>query len=147
MAVIYGWTYAIFHTTVGWDKGTEAIYNYWENHWANRVNSYVFDTAGSLFTDADEITEIATLVNKMMIQTNLFLKGEANETPMQSGFYSNPGFPDFSGYPDDNKGQGSGDYIMLNKYKEKYGETLARVDLVRIGVDPDNVSFPVRGRY
>jgi hypothetical protein len=144
MAVIYGWTYAEFHARVGWDKGAEAVYNEWENHWARRINSYIFDSADTLFTDANEILEIQTLVNKLMVLTNLFLKGESNETPLQSGFYANPGFPDFDGEPTANQGIGSGDYIMLNKYKNKYGDEQMRVDRIRMSVDP--AEYPP-GRY
>jgi len=137
MAVIYGWTYAQFHSNVGWDKGGATEYDFWENYWAIQINSYIFNIAGTLLTDADEIKEIQTLVNHLMILTNLYLKGETNETPLQSGFYS-IGFPEFAGDPDENNGMGSGDYIILNKYKAKYGQELARVDRIRMGVDPSD---------
>lgn len=143
MAVIYGWTYAQFQTTVGWEKGTEAVYILWENFWAKRINSYVFDSADTLFTDANEILEIQTLVNKMMILMNLYLKGDSNETPIQNGFYG-IGFPDFEGEPMDNDGIGSGDYIILNKYKARHGDELMRVDSFRLGVNP--ADYPP-GRY
>lgn len=144
MAVIYGWTYANFHSRVGWDKGNEAVYIAWENHWARRVNSYVFDSADTLFTDANEILEIQTLVNKMMVLMNLYLKGESNETPLMSGFYTGPGFPDFEGEPEHNKGAGSGDYIILNKYKQKYGDEGMRIDRIRMAINP--ADYPP-GRY
>ena len=145
MAVIYGWTYAQFHARVGWEKGGATIYEAWENIWANKINSYIFEIAGTLLTDADQILEIQTLVNKMMILTNIYLKGDSNETPLQSGFYTGPGFPDFEGFPDDNKGIGSGDYVILNKYKRRKGQELVRVDRIRIGINPDN--YPVGGLY
>lgn len=146
MAVIYGWTYAQFHSNVGWDKGGATEYDFWENYWAIQINSYIFNAAGTLLTDADEITEIATLVNRLMIMTNLYLKGESNETPIQNGFYS-IGFPEFAGDPMDNNEKGSGDYIMLNKYKLKYGEEHARADSIRVGIDPENIYFPASRRY
>ena len=145
MAVIYGWTYAIFNANIGWERGAEAVYDYWENYWSIQVNSYIFETAGNLITDADEKTEIQTLVNRMMTLTNLYLKAETNETPMQSGFYENPGFPEFRGSPDDNAEDGSGDYIVLNKYKQKYSDKFSRVDRVRVGIDPDD--YPVGSVY
>ena len=146
MAVIYGWTYAIFHANVGWNKGDETVYNYWENYWAMQIDSYIFSSAGTHITDADEKAEIALLVNKMMVLTNLFLKGEQNESPMGSGFYSNPGFPSFRGYSGDEIDRGSGDYVLLNKYKRKYGEEFARADSIRVGTNPDNIYFPVGRR-
>jgi len=142
MAVIYGWTYARFHANVGWDKGAEAVYDFWENYWALQADAYIFTGTGVHITDANEILELQTLINRMMILTNLYLKGEANESPMQSGFYEGPGFPLFSGYPDDNKGVGSGDYIILNKLKLKHSQTFARADRIRVGVNPDNIYFP-----
>lgn len=143
MAVVYGWAYGTFNTNIGWEKGAEAVYDYWENYWANVVDSYIFDAAGTSLTDADEKLEIQTLVNKMMFMMNLFLKGDDTEKPIQSGFYS-IGFPEFSGSPLDNKGIGSGDFLMLNKYKRKYSSEFARSDNIRIGVDParrSNVYF------
>lgn len=137
MAVIYGWTYAQFQSQVGWEKGAEAVYNEWENYWAIKINSFVFPTAGTLFTLAAEIAEIKGLVNKLMILTNTFLKGEVNEEPFSSGFMMG-GYPDFSGSPSDNGDRGSGDYVLLNKYKSKYSEAFARADNIRVGVDPEN---------
>jgi hypothetical protein len=116
MAVVYGWTYAEFQA---------------------QVDAYIFTGSGTHLTDANEIAEIATIVNSKMILTNLYLKGEQNESPMGSGFYSNPGFPIFAGYPEDNNGIGSGDYIILNKYKREKSQEFARGDSIRVGVDPD----------
>jgi len=78
---------------------------------------------------------------------NTYLKADHNETPLQSGFYMNPGPPQFSGFPDDNNGMGSGDYIILNKYKRKYDKTYRRADSIRIGVDPANIYFRGGGVY
>lgn len=147
MAVIYGWTYAVFHSNVGWDRGVEAVYNYWENYWANKVNTYIFNTPGTLLTDANEIAEIAALINQKMVMTNIYLKGDANETPMASGFYANPFALDFVGDPDDNGGMGSGDFVVLNKYKRLKGEEFARADSIRVGIDPENIHFPVGRRF
>ena len=145
MAVIYGWTYAIFNANIGWERGAEAVYDYWENYWSLQINSYIFQGAGDLLTDADEVLEIQTLVNRMMVLTNLYLKAETNETPMQSGFYESPGFPEFQGEPDDNKQIGSGDYIVLNKYRQKNSKQFSRVDRVRLGIDPGD--YPVGRIY
>ena len=141
MAVIYGWAYAIFHANIGWDRGAEAVYNYWENFWALQADAYMFTTPGTHLTVAAEMAEIQTLINKMMVLMNLYLKGEHNETPMQSGFYASPGFPEFSGEPTDNRGAGSGDYIILNKYKREKSEDFVRADGIRVGVSPDNIHF------
>ncbi len=146
MAVIYGWTYIQFNQRVGWEKGGSSVYEAWEGIWATAINSYIFSVPGTLLTDANEILEIQTLVNKMMILTNLYLKGEDNETPMQTGFYD-IGFPDFVGSPLDNKNLGSGDYVILNKYKRKYDKTYARADSIRIGVDAANIYFRRGGIY
>lgn len=145
MAVIYGWTYAIFNANIGWARGAEAVYDYWENYWSIQVNSYIFQGAGDLLTDADEVLEIQTLINRMMVLMNLYLKAETNEKPMQSGFYADPGFPEFQGEPDDNKDVGSGDYIILNKYRQKNSKQFSRVDRVRMGIDPDD--YPVGRVY
>ena len=144
MAVIYGWTYAEFQARVGWEKGNEAVYDAWENYWAYQADSYIFVGTGVHITDANEKLELQTVINKMMILMNLYLKGESNETPMQSGFYG-IGFPIFVGDPDDNDNIGSGDYIILNKLKLAHGETHARVDRIRMGIDPDD--YPVGSVY
>ena len=141
MAVIYGWAYAIFNANVGWERGAEPEYDYWENYWSLQVNSYIFPTAGSLLTDADEKAEIQTLINRMMVLMNLYLKGESNETPMQSGFYSNPGFPQFQGNPEDSVNASSGDYIILDKYKREKSQNFVRADSIRVGINPDNIYF------
>ena len=145
MAVIYGWTYAQFHANVGWQKGAATEYDFWENYWSIQANSYIFQAAGVLLTDADEIVEMQTLINKMMVLMNLYLKGDSNETPMQSGFYG-IGFPGFVGDPDENDGKGSGDYIMLNKYKRIYGEEHARADQIRMGINPSEMIYFGRER-
>ena len=145
MVVIYGWTYAQFQSNVGWEKGGETEYDFWENYYATKINSYIFPTAGTLLTDAAEILEIQTLVNKMMVLMNLYLKGEHNETPIQNGFYA-IGVPDFVGFPEDNKEICSGDYVVLNKYKRRYDKPYARSDSIRIRVDHANLNFR-RGVY
>lgn len=146
MAVIYGWAYAVFHSNVGWNRGAESVYNYWENYWATLIDSYIFSEAGTgPLTDADEKKEIQTLVNKKMMQTNLFLKGDSTERPIETGFYSY-GFPEFTGRPDDNGEKGSGDYVLLNKYKRVKSEEFARLDSIRVGADPD-ISLYGHGHY
>ena len=140
MAVIYGWTYAQFHARVGWDKGVEAVYDAWENFWAYQADSYIFSGTGTHITDANEILELQTVINKMMILMNLYLKGDSNETPMQSGFYG-IGFPEFIGESTDNKGEGSGDYIILNKLKSIHDNKFKRADSIRVGINPDNIYF------
>ena len=133
MAVIYGWPYATFHANVGWDKGLEPVYNYWENFWAAQVDSIIFDTAGVHLTVAAEMTEIQAIVNKMMILTNLYLKAESTESPLGTGFYTGPGFPVFE----------ENDLKILDKYKRKYGEVFARADSIRVGVDPESNYFGI----
>ena len=131
MAVIYGWTYAEFHARVGWDKGAEAVYNGWENYWAYQADAYIFTGTGVHITDANEILELQTVINNKMIQTNLYLKGEVNETPMQSGFYG-MGFPYFN----------EADFVVLDKLKSIHSQTFARADNIRMGVKPDNIYSP-----
>ena len=145
MAIIYGWTYVQFHARVGWQKGDATIYEAWENYWAYQADSYIFSGSGVHITDANEKLELQTIINKMMILTNLYLKGESNETPMQSGFYG-IGFPMFVGHPDDNNGKGSGDYIILNKLKREHGEEHARADRIRIGINPSEMIYFGRER-
>jgi len=144
VAVIYGWTYAQFHANIGWGRGDETVYDFWENYWATQIDSYIFSDAGTHLTDADEMKEIQTLVNSMMFQMNSYLKADHNEKPMQAGFFG-IGFPYFVGSPLDNKGMGSGNYEILNKYKRKYDTEFARADSIMIGIDPANIYFGVRG--
>ena len=141
MAVIYGWTYAEFHANVGWEKGGATEYDFWENYWAIQADAYIFSGTGTHITDANEIIELATIINKMMMLQNTYLKADHNETPLQSGFYMNPGPPQFDGEPNDNNGEGSGDYIILNKLREKHNPKFARADSIRIRVDPGNIYF------
>ena len=35
--------------------------------------------------------------------------------------------------------------VILNKFKSKYGQTMSRVDSIRLGIDPDN--WRVGGLY
>ena len=140
MAIIYGWTYVQFHERVGWEKGGATVYEAWENKWAAQIDSYIFEVAGTHLTVAAEKAEIQTLVNTMMILTNVYLKAEVTKAP-NSELYGTPGFPQLEGSPFDNKGIGSGDFIMLNKYKRKYDKTFARSDSIRIGVDPAHTYF------
>ena len=44
---IYGWTYAKFHAAFGWDKGTQLVYEEWENFWARKVDAYIFTDSGT----------------------------------------------------------------------------------------------------
>lgn len=145
MAVIYGWTYAEFHARVGWEKATEAVYIAWENYFAYQADSYIFSGTGVHITDANEKLELQTVINKMLVLMNMYLKGESNETPMQSGFYG-IGFPMFTGHPDDNDGKGSGDYIILNKLKREHGEELARADRIRMSITPSAMIYFGRER-
>ena len=140
MAVIYGWTYAEFHARVGWDKGDATVYDAWENFWAYQADAYIYSDTGVHVTDANEKLELQTVINKMMVMMNLYLKAEHNETPMQSGFYGE-GLPEFAGEPNDNNGVGSGDYIILNKLKRGKSQEFARADGIRVGVSPDNIYF------
>ena len=141
MAVIYGWTYVQFTAALGWDIGAETAYLLWENFWAYKIEAYVFISvaASPRFTDANEILEIGTIINEMMVQMNLYLKGESVESPMETGFYTGPGFPEFIGDPDGNEGRGTGHFLTLNKYKRKYSEL--RVASFRIGVIPSENPF------
>lgn len=118
MAVIYGWAYAVFHANVGWDKGAATEYDYWENFWANAVDSYIFDDGDDApLIDTGDMLDVATIINRLLVEVNIFLKGDAT----QGGFITQPvTFPKFKGNPEDNNGLGSGDFIILNKLKKKY---------------------------
>jgi len=140
MAIIYGWTYVQFHARFGWEKGGATEYEAWENFFSLQADAYIFSGSGVHVTDASEILELQTIINRMMGLMNIYLKGEHNETPLQSGFYG-IGFPEFVGEPADNDGVGSGDYIILNKLKRGKGQEFARADGIRIGVSPDNIYF------
>lgn len=144
MAVIYGWSYADFNTAIGWDVGTEAKFDFWENYWAVRVESYCFTDSGASprFTDANEKAEVATLINELMVIMNIYLKAESNESPMQTGFYTGPGFPDFLGIP---YGVGTKHYVVLNKLRLIHSQTHARVDSIRLGVRPSMNPFKSGG--
>lgn len=74
---------------------------------------------------------------------NLYLKGESGDSPLETGFYVNPGFPTFHGDPNANKGMGTGHYLILNKLKRKYSQSEIRVDSIRMGKIPDDNPFPV----
>ena len=143
MAVIYGWSYADFNAAIGWDKD-EASYLLWENFWAIKIEAYVFISvaASPRFTDANEKKEIATIINDIMVQMNIYLKAESVENPMESGFYESAGFPVFHGDPE---GLGTEHYRILNKYRRKYSEL--KVTSLRIGVIPDKSPFPQERLY
>ena len=138
MAVIYGWTFIQFTTALGWHNAVEAQYLLWENFWAHKIESYVFTAtaASPRFTDANEIIEIATIVNEMMTQMSIYLKAENTESPLETGLYDAIGFPSFKG---SSRGKGTGHYLILNKYKRKYSEL--RIASFRIGVIPSDNPF------
>lgn len=139
----YGWTYANFNSFVGWDKGTQLVYEAWENLWSRRVDAYIYTDSGvsPRLTDANEKAEVGDIVNEMMVLTNLYLKGESGESPLETGFYEAPGFPTFKGNPNGNGGQGTGHYRVLNKYRRKYSQSETRVDAIRLGLIPSNNPF------
>lgn len=142
MVVIYGWTYADFNTALGWDRGVEATYLLWENFWARKVDSYIFLTPGLTprLTDANEKLEVSDIINEMMVQMNIYLKGESVESPLETGFYSEAlGFPKFKGDPSANDGKGTDHYLTLNKLKRKY--SILKVASFRIGIIPSNNPF------
>ncbi|GAH64644.1 unnamed protein product, partial [marine sediment metagenome] len=111
----YGWTYEIFHAAVGWDRGTQTVYESWENFWSRKIDAYIFIDSGVCprITDANESAKLGDIVNEMMVQTNLYLKAAATSSPMETGFYMGPGFPRFKGDP---KGRGTEHYALLNMY-------------------------------
>jgi len=138
MAVIYGWSYADFNTALGWDIGAEPKYLLWENFWAHKIESYVFIKAGASprFTDANEIIEIAVIVNEMMVQMNIYLKAESVENPLEMGLLEAIGFPSFKGDPEANDGKGTLHYFVLNKYKRQH--SVLKIASIRIGQPSDN---------
>ena len=119
---IYGWTYSDFHSFMGWDKNGQLVYEAWENLWARKIDAYIFtdiDTSPRL-TDVDEVLQVGDIVNEMMVITDLYLRGETVESPMLTGFYESPGFPQFKGSPNANGGKGTGHYRVLNRLNRKY---------------------------
>lgn len=98
---------------------------------------FIAVAASPRFTDANEKIEIAAIVNEMMVQMNIYLKAEHTESPLETGLYDAIGFPSFKGSP---RGEGTGHYLVLNKYKRKYSEL--RIASFRIGVIPSDNPFP-----
>lgn len=137
---IYGWTYDNFNSFIGWDKGTQLVYEAWENLWSRKIDAYIFTDSGTTprLTDANEKLDVGDIVNEMMVQTNLFLKGESVESPLEAGFYESPGFPAFKG---SSRGLGTGHYAVLNKLRRIHAETDVRVDSLRLGVIPSDNPF------
>ncbi len=135
---IYGWTYAVFHANLGWDKGTQLVYETWENFWARKIDAYIFADSGETprLTDAQEVLDVGDIVNKMMVYMNIFLKGETTDNPLSMGVLEPPRFPRFEGQPN---GFGTEDYRVLNRLKRKYSEI--RVKSFRIGVIPSDNPF------
>lgn len=146
---IYGWTYDDFNAFVGWDMGGQLKYEAWENHWSRKIESYIFTDSGASprLTDAYEAAEVGDIVNELMVQTNIYLKGESVENPFETGFYTGPGFPVFHGDPEANNGKGTGHYAILNKYKRKYSQSEVRVNSIRIGKIPADNPFGVDKLY
>jgi len=128
----YGWTYAVFHAAIGWDKGTQLVYESWENFWSRKIDAYVFLDSGVCprLTDANEKLEVGDIVNEMMVQTNIYLKAESVDSPMATGFYTGPGFPRFRGDP---KGRGTEHYIVLNRYRRREQGPLASSNNLKTG--------------
>ncbi len=135
---IYGWTYAVFHAALGWDKGTQLVYEEWENFWSRKIDAYIFYDSGETprLTDANEVLDVGDIVNKMMTLMNIFLKGETVDNPLGMGMLEPPRFPRFEGNPNE---FGTGDYRVLNRLKRKYSEI--RVKSFRIGVIPSDNPF------
>ena len=131
-ANIYGWTYAVYHAAIGWDKGTQLVYESWENFWSRKIDAYIFIDIGECprLTDANEKLQVGDIVNEMMVQTNIYLKGDSTESPLATGFYTGPGFPRFRG---DRKGEGTEHYAILNKYRRKALEPIASVGNLSVG--------------
>lgn len=147
MATIYGWSYANFNTFFGWDNGVQAKYEAWENLWSRKVDAYIFTDSGASprLINANEAAEAGDLVNEMMIQMNIYLKGESVENPLETGFYTSPGFPYFRGNPNADNGLGTGHFRVLNKYRRKYAESEVRVDSLRLGIIQDDNPFGQSG--
>ncbi len=137
-ANIYGWTYAVFHASLGWDKGTQLVYETWENFWSRKVDAYIFPDSGTTprLTDANEKIDVGDIVNKMMVLMNTYLKGETVDNPLGLGMLDPSKFPRFEGNP---YGNGTNDYKILNRFKKKYSEI--RVRSFRIGVIPTDNPF------
>ncbi|KKL20711.1 hypothetical protein LCGC14_2452720 [marine sediment metagenome] len=140
MAEIYGWSYADFNTFVGWDMGTQAKYEAWENKWARKIDAYIFTASGtSPRLTGVEATEVGDIVNELMVLTNIYLKGETVENPLEMGMIEPKRFPQFIGDPEANKGLGTDHYRTLNKLKRKHSEI--SVTSFRIGVIPSDSPF------
>ena len=133
-ANIYGWTYDNFNSALGWDMGAQAKYEFWENFWSRKVDSYVFIDAGTTprLTDANEKIEAGDIVNEMMVLMNIYLKGETSESPMESGFFEAPGFPVFRGNPNADHRRGTGNYRTLNKLRKIHSEPDIVLDSIRL---------------
>lgn len=147
MAVIYGMSYLNFTTALGWHNSVEAQYLIWENVWARKVDAYIFtDSAASpRLTDAAEVAEVGDIINEIMVQMSMYLKGEGTESPFETGLYDAVGFPSFKG---NSRGIGTGHYAVLNKLKRKHSQSEVRVDSIRHGVVPDDNPFASEGvRY
>jgi hypothetical protein len=130
MAVVYGWTYANAVLQYGWESGVEAQYIVWENHWAKKIDSIIFtDTSTGPLTDADEVLDVATIVNELMMQTNNWLKSRYVHHPLSGSFIVKA--PKLT----------ADHWVILEKYARKYREEEVRIDEIRMRVDPDNVYF------
>ncbi|KKM18005.1 hypothetical protein LCGC14_1670020 [marine sediment metagenome] len=138
---IYGWTYAEFNIAFGWDMDGQLKYEAWENFWSRKVDTYIFNDSGTTprLTDANEVIDAGDIVNKMMAMMNIYLKGESVENPLGMGILEPSRFPRFEGQPKGNGGLGTGDYVVLNRLKRKYGEI--RVASFRIGIIPNDNPF------
>ncbi len=140
-ANIYGWTYSEFNSFVGWDMGTQLKYEAWENKWSRKVDAYIFTDSGESprLTDSHEATEVGDIVNELMVLTNIYLKAETVENPLEMGMMEPKRFPQFIGNPTENKGLGTDHYRTLNKLKRKYSEI--SVASFRIGIIPSDSPF------
>jgi len=138
---IYGWTYAEFNANIGWDIGTQLKYESWENLWSRKVDAYIFSTSGASprLTDVNEAAEVGDIVNEMMVLTNIYLKGETVENPLEMGMIVPNRFPQFVGSPTTNRGLGTGHYRTLNKLKRSKSEI--SVASYRIGIIPSDSPF------
>ena len=70
------------------------------------------------------------IVNEMLVQMNIYLKAEGYESPMETGFYTGPGFPQFRGDP---KGKGTDHYAILNKYRRRALDPIASTKDFSVG--------------
>jgi len=139
-ANIYGWTYTEFNVAFGWDMDGQPKYEAWENYWSRKVDTYIFNNSATTpRLTGEEAIDIGDLVNKMMAQMNIYLKGETVENPMTMGMLEPPRFPRFEGNPKGNGGIGTEDYLILNKLKRKYSEI--RVKSFRLGPIPSDNPF------